>query len=239
MSWQDAVFLSALNAVGSMLAWMIMDISVVQIDKEIFFLFAQRKEMVWKIPMIAALLSAGEISAICIFQKYKELQGERERHFAEEQQMKAMKRRLEEAGNFYGSIRKVRHEMKGYMTNVKGLVAGEKYGEVERYIEKLNETRQQQELLDEKIVKEEQERSRLAKAWNSKQQMAVRIINRWQVTSIYDGGHEKCVLEEYRHCLLRQWWFPQSADAPHREAPPRMSCIRLRVTARQSMMMTR
>ena len=32
--------------------------------------------------------------------------------------------------------------------------------------------RQQQELLDEKIAKAEQERSRLAKAWSSKQQMA-------------------------------------------------------------------
>ena len=143
MNWQDAIFLSVLNVVGSMLVWMIMDISMVQIDKEIFFLFAQRKEMVWKIPMIAALLSAGEISAICIFQKYKELQGERERHFAEEQQMKAMKRRLEEAENFYGSIRKVRHEMKGHMANIKGLVAGEKYGEVERYIDRLDETVQE------------------------------------------------------------------------------------------------
>ena len=80
--------------------------------------------MVWKIPMIAVLLSAGEISAVCIFQKNKELQGERERHFAEEQQVKAMKRRLEEAENFYGSIRKVRHEMKSHMANIKGLVAG-------------------------------------------------------------------------------------------------------------------
>lgn len=143
MSWQDAVFLSALNVVGSMLVWMVMDISAVQIDKEIFFLFVQRKEMVWKIPVIAALLSAGEISAVCIFQKYKELQGERERHFAENQQMKAMKRRLEEAENFYGSIRKVRHEMKSHMANIKGLVAREKYEEAERYIEKLDETVQE------------------------------------------------------------------------------------------------
>ena len=36
MSWQDAIFLSALNVVGSMLVWMIMDISMVQTDKEIF-----------------------------------------------------------------------------------------------------------------------------------------------------------------------------------------------------------
>ena len=56
------------------------------------------------------------------------------------QQVKAMKQRLEEAENFYGSIRRVRHEMKNHMTNIKGLVASEKYDEVESYIEKLDET---------------------------------------------------------------------------------------------------
>ena len=143
MNRQEAVFLSVLNVVGGMLTWMVIDISAVQIDREIFFLFVQKKEMVWKIPMIAILLCAGEISAICIFQKYKELQEEREKHFVEEQQLKAMKRRLEEAENFYGSIRRVRHEMKSHMANIKGLVAGEKYGEVEKYIGKLDETIQE------------------------------------------------------------------------------------------------
>lgn len=143
MNWYDTVFLSALNIVGSMLTWMVVDISVVPIDQEVFLLFSERREMIWKIPMIAILICIGEISAIYIFRKYKELQGEREKHFVEQQQMKAMKRRLEEAENFYGSVRKVRHEMKNHMANIKGLVAGEKYGEVENYIGKLDETIQE------------------------------------------------------------------------------------------------
>ena len=32
-----------------------------------------------------------------------------------------MKKRLEEAENFYGSIRKMRHKMKNHMANIKGL----------------------------------------------------------------------------------------------------------------------
>lgn len=143
MNWQDAVFLSALNVVGGMLAWMVSGLLVVPVEKEIFCLFTQKKEMIWRIPMIAALLCTGEISAVCIFCKYKELLGEREKHFVEEQQMRAMKRRLEEAENFYGGVRKVRHEMKNHMTNIKGLVAGERYGEVERYIKKLDATIQE------------------------------------------------------------------------------------------------
>ncbi len=142
MSWYDTVFLSVLSVVGSMLTWMITDISAVQIDKEVFYLFTQRREMVWKIPTLAVLLCTGEISAVCIFRKYRELQSEREKHFVEKQQMKAMKRRLEEAENFYGSIRKARHEMRNHITNIKGLVAAEQYGEAERYMEKLDETMQ-------------------------------------------------------------------------------------------------
>lgn len=138
----DAVFLSTLNVVGGMLAWMVVDLSVVPVDREVFLLFDQKKEMIWRIPMIAALICIGEISAVYIFQKYKRLQEEREKHFVEQQQMKAMKRRLEEAENFYGSIRKVRHEIKNHITNIKGLVAGEKYGEAETYIGMLDETMQ-------------------------------------------------------------------------------------------------
>ncbi len=142
MNWFEVIFLSALNIAGSMLAWMVVAISVVQIDKEVFFLFTEKREMIWKIPLIAVFICIGEISAVYIFQKYKELQGEREKHFVEEQQLKAMKRRLSEAENFYGSIRKVRHEMKNHLANIKGLVAREQYEEVEAYIGKMDETMQ-------------------------------------------------------------------------------------------------
>lgn len=140
MSWYDVCFLSVLNIVGGLLAKMIVDISLVKLENEVFDLFAVKKEVFWKLPLIAVLLFLGELSVIIIYQKYQQLQRERQQHFAEQQQVKAMKRRLEEAENFYGSIRKARHEMKSHMANIKGLVAGEQYAEVGRYIEKLDET---------------------------------------------------------------------------------------------------
>ncbi len=53
--------------------------------------------------------------------------------------------------------------------------------------------RQQQELLDEKIAKAEQERSRLAKAWSSKQQMAKasRAYESNIMTETVEGGEVK------------------------------------------------
>ena len=53
---------------------------------------------------------------------------------------------------------------------------------LEEYLEKRAQVkRQQQEMLNEKIAKQEQERSRLAKAWSSKQQMSV-------VSNAYDAN---------------------------------------------------
>lgn len=143
LNWQDVLFLSVLNVVGALLAGMVLDLSQVKLEHGVFLLYNDRKEMLWKIPLLAVLLYAGEISAIYIFQKYVELQKEKEKHFIEEQQVKAMKQRLEEAEQFYGSIRRVRHEMKNHMTNIKGLVVGEQYEEVEHYITRLDDTIQE------------------------------------------------------------------------------------------------
>lgn len=140
MKWQDVIFLSTLNIAGGMFAGIVRDLSIVQIEGGVFLMFDERREMIWKIPVIAALIYVGEISACYIYQNYREIHRERQKHFMEEQQIKAMKRRLEEVEGFYSNIRKIRHEMKNHMTNIKGLVAGEKYGEVENYIEKLDET---------------------------------------------------------------------------------------------------
>ena len=56
-----------------------------------------------------------------------------------------MKKRLEEAENFYDSIRKVRHEMRNHMTNIKGLAGAGEYGEIEDYVRRMDETMQQLE----------------------------------------------------------------------------------------------
>lgn len=140
ISWYDVCFLSVLNIAGGLFVNLIVDISMVQMEKEIFYLFSEKKEVFGLLPAIGILLFLGELSAITIYQKYTKLQMEREKHFMEQQQVKAMKSRLEEAEGFYGSIRKIRHEMRSHMTTIKGLVAAEHYPEVEKYIEKLDES---------------------------------------------------------------------------------------------------
>lgn len=140
MGWQDVVFLSSLNVAGGMLARMVFDLSMVETEHGPFLLFDAKRDMIWKIPLLALLIYLGELAAISIFQKYRELQKERQQHFVEEQQMKALERRLEEAEDFYGSIRKARHEMKNHMANLKSLTASGNFQAAGHYMEKLEET---------------------------------------------------------------------------------------------------
>ncbi|WP_289285543.1 hypothetical protein [Parablautia intestinalis] len=88
--------------------------------------------------MIAMLIFTGKMGLLYFWQKHKILLIERQKYFVEEQQVKGMKMRLEEAENFYGSICKVRHEMKNHMANMKGLVETRKYREVEEYVWKMD-----------------------------------------------------------------------------------------------------
>ncbi|MDE7427926.1 MAG: ATP-binding protein, partial [Lachnospiraceae bacterium] len=145
MEWQDVILLSVLNFVGSMIARIIGGLITVKIDDRVFLLFDEKPDLLWKMPLIAVLIFVGEAALIYFWQRYRILLADRQKHFVEEQQVKAMKKRLEEAENFYGSIRKVRHEMKNHMANIKGLADAGQYGEIEEYVQKMDETMQELE----------------------------------------------------------------------------------------------
>ena len=145
MAWQDVILLSILNFVGSMIANVVNGLLIVRINTDAFVLFDEKPDLLWKIPMIALCIFAGEAALIYFWQRYRILLGERQKHFVEEQQVKAMKKRLEEAENFYGSICKVRHEMKNHMANIKGLTEAGEYGEIEEYVRRMDETMQELE----------------------------------------------------------------------------------------------
>ncbi len=142
IAWQDVIMLSVLNFVGGMIASMVNSLLIVKIDTGAFILFDEKPDLLWKIPMIAALIFAGEAALVYFWQRYRILLAERQKHFVEEQQVKAMKKRLEEAENFYGSIRRVRHEMKNHMANIKGLAETGQYGEIEEYVQKMDASMQ-------------------------------------------------------------------------------------------------
>lgn len=138
MNGQDMIFLSVFNVVGRMFALMVVDIVVVPGTQEMFYLFEMRAEMAWKIPCIALLLFAGEAAAIYIYQRYHVLLQEREKYFMEKQQIHALRERMKEVEQLYDGIRRMKHEMRNHLTNVKGLAVSGNFHEMEQYVRKMN-----------------------------------------------------------------------------------------------------
>lgn len=56
LRWQETIFLSVLNIVGSMIVGISLDLSVVQIEGGVFLLYDDKQEMLWKLPIIAVLI---------------------------------------------------------------------------------------------------------------------------------------------------------------------------------------
>ncbi len=75
MTWQDVIMLSVLNFVGSMIASMVNSLLVVKIDTDVFILFDEKPDLLWKVPMIAVLIFAGEVALIYFWQRYRIPQG--------------------------------------------------------------------------------------------------------------------------------------------------------------------
>ena len=92
------------------------------------------------VPVVAALFYAGILITIVSYQKMIRLQEEKEKYFVEQQQVHAIQERMEEVEQFYHGIRQMKHEMKNHMTNIKGLVRNGSYGDIEQYIDHMDES---------------------------------------------------------------------------------------------------
>ena len=73
MAWQDIILLSILNFVGSMIANVVNGLLIVRINTDAFVLFDEKPDLLWKIPMIAVLIFAGEAALIYFWQSFPAL----------------------------------------------------------------------------------------------------------------------------------------------------------------------
>ena len=85
MTWQDVLLLSVLNFVGRMIAGVVSSLLIVNIGSGTFILFDEKPDLLWKVPMIAVLIFAGETALIYFWQRYRVLLAERQKHFRSEE----------------------------------------------------------------------------------------------------------------------------------------------------------
>lgn len=139
ISVTEFVFLSVLNMAGIILAYMIVQLSVVPLENDVFILYDEASDFLWKVPIIAILLLVGEYSSILIFCRYKKYLFERERVISRKLGLKQLESRFEEAQTLYGNLRGLRHDIKNHMQTIQGLISSGESQATNAYMERLNE----------------------------------------------------------------------------------------------------
>ncbi len=125
---------------GILFVNIIFNILLIVNEDLVFQLYEQFPVFLGIMPMAAILFYAGILITIVSYQKMTGLQEEREKYFVEQQQVHAIQERMEEVEQFYHGIRQMKHEMKNHMTNIKGLVRNGSYGDIEQYIDHMDES---------------------------------------------------------------------------------------------------
>ena len=125
---------------GILFVNIIFNILLIVNENLVFQLYEQFPVFLGVVPVVAALFYAGILITIVSYQKMIGLQEEKEKYFVEQQQVHAIQERMEEVEQFYHSIRQMKHEMKNHMTNIKGLVRNGSYGDIEQYIDHMDES---------------------------------------------------------------------------------------------------
>ena len=107
-------------------------------DGELLQLYERHPGFLAAAPLLGLLFYAGSWLAIAFQQEMTALEEERAAWFAERQQVQAIRARIREAERFYAHIRRMKHEMRGHLTNIKGLARSGEYAGLEDYIVRMD-----------------------------------------------------------------------------------------------------
>ncbi|MDE7183859.1 MAG: GHKL domain-containing protein, partial [Lachnospiraceae bacterium] len=137
---KELCYLCVTPIVGILFGNIIFQMFLVVKGDTFFLLYEQYPFFIGLVPLVAVLFYIGMIITIMSYQEMVKLQEEKNKYFVEEQQLRAMRERMEEVEQFYGGIRRMKHEMKNHLTNIKGLAGSGNYEEMEQYIAKMDES---------------------------------------------------------------------------------------------------
>lgn len=137
---KELCYLLLIPITGILFVNIIFNILLIVNENLVFQLYEQFPVFLGIVPVVAALFYAGILITIVSYQKMIGLQEEKEKYFVEQQQVHAIQERMEEVEQFYHGIRQMKHEMKNHMTNIKGLARNGSYGDIEQYIDHMDES---------------------------------------------------------------------------------------------------
>ena len=137
---KELCYLLLLPVIGILFANIIVNILLIVNGDQTFQLYERFPAFLGIVPVVAVLFYAGILITIVSWQKMVDLQEEQQKYFVEQQQVDAIQERMEEVEQFYDGIRRMKHEMRNHLTNIKGLVRNGSYEEMEQYIDRMDES---------------------------------------------------------------------------------------------------
>ena len=127
----ELCYLCLIPAAGVLFGQIISNLLIEVKDGVLLELYQRHPAFLAVVPVMALLFYAGSCLTISIQQGMNALQEER-------QQAKAIQERIHQVEQFYQQARELRHEMRGHLTNLKGLARTGKYDSLEDYIAKMD-----------------------------------------------------------------------------------------------------
>ena len=132
--------LSLVPAAGILFGQVISRLLVEFQDGVLLQLYERHPAFLAVIPALALLFYAGAYLTVAFQQGMAALREEQAALYAERQQTQAIRARIHEAERFYARIRRLKHEMRGHMSNIKALAGQGEYESLSDYISKMDES---------------------------------------------------------------------------------------------------
>ena len=120
---RELCYISLVPTAGILFGQVISRLLIEFKDGVLLQLYERHPAFLAVVPVLALLFYAGAYLTIAFQQGMSELREERAAHYVEYQQTQAIRARIHEAERFYTSIRRLKHEMRGHLTNIKGVNA--------------------------------------------------------------------------------------------------------------------
>lgn len=134
LQWRELCCLSLIPTAGVLFGQMVSRLLIEFKDGVLLQLYERHPAFLAVVPMLALLFYAGAFLTIVFQQGMTALREEQAAYLVERQQTQAIRARIREAEQFYDRLRQLRHEMRGHLTNIKGLAHSGAYDALSDYI---------------------------------------------------------------------------------------------------------
>lgn len=134
MAWTEALYLSIYSVVSYCIAYMIAEVMVVPLEKEVFILLEEKRNLKLALPILAILLFVGELAAIATWQRYRSLKEEDLLLQEQLQEQEFIRKKIEYTEKYHDQVRTLRHDMAGKMMILKSFLESGRFEDARQFL---------------------------------------------------------------------------------------------------------